>query len=106
MKIFLIYMFLSLSCHAQSLYNARSNTKVSYRNTEAFYVTFTKSAYGLEFDRNDRALTPELKTKIERFMKNTNRPKYKGLGKITLEIIKRNNYYIVENKKPEKLSLL
>lgn len=96
-------MFLSIGCHAQSLYNAKSNDKVSYRDSEAFYITFSKSAYGLEFERNSRALTPELKIKIERFMKNTNRPKYKGLGKFTIEIIKRNNYYIVESKKPEKL---
>ena len=60
--------------------------------------------YGLTFEQNDRKINKELKQKIERFMKNTNRPKFKGQGKFTLDIIKRNNqYYVVESQKPERL---
>ena len=104
MKFLLLFIVLATSVNAQSLYNSKANTEVSYRDTEAFTVTFKKSVYGLEFQRNDKVLNQELKTKIERFMKETKRPKFKGVGTFTLDIIKRNNtYYIVESKQPERL---
>ncbi|WP_413534056.1 hypothetical protein [Empedobacter brevis] len=107
MKILILFILLSFSCHAQSLYDARANEKVSYRDSESFSITVTNSLYGLEFERNSRTLTPELKTQIERFMKNTKRPKYKHKGKLTLEIIKRDNqYFVVETRNPEKLLAL
>lgn len=93
-----------MSLSAQSLYNPRNNTKVSQTTAEAFSVTFTKSMYGITFKTNDRLLTNSLKTKIEQFMANTNRSKFKGLGVFTLNIIKRQgNYFVVEQKQPEKL---
>lgn len=99
----LIALMLCYSGHSQSLYNARANTEFS-KDTERFTVTFEKSMYGITFKRNDRTLTDELKTKIERFMKNTNRSKYRGVGTFTLEIIKRNGkYFVVEQKSPERL---
>lgn len=100
----LIVLLLSYNGYSQSLYNARANDKVSYKDSERFTVSFEKTAYGITFERNDRVLNDALKTKIERFMKNTNRPKYKGLGTFTLDIVKRGDkYYVVENKSPEKL---
>lgn len=104
MKTILLLILLSFTCQAQSLYNAKANNKVSYVDSESFSITFTKSLYGLTFEQNDRKLDNELKTKIERFMKNTNRPKFKGQGKFTLDIVKRNNqYFVVESRKPERL---
>lgn len=104
MKTILLIFLLSFNCNAQSLYNAKANNKVSSVNQESFTISFSKSLYGLTFERNDRKLDESLKQKIERFMKNTNRPKFKGQGKFTLNIIKRNNrYYVVESRKPEKL---
>lgn len=104
MKTLLLFILISFNCNAQSLYDAKANEKVSYRDSESFSVSFTKSLYGLTFEQNDRKLNADLKTKIERFMKNTNRPKFKGQGKFTLNIIKRNNqYYVVESRKPERL---
>lgn len=102
--IIILCMYLSITASAQSLYNARSNTKISQTTTEAFNVTFKKSMYGIAFKTNDRLLTNSLKTKIERFMANTNRSKFKGLGTFTLTIIKRqDSYFVVEEKQPEKL---
>ena len=104
MKKLLLFILISFNCNAQSLYDAKANEKVSYRDSESFSVSFTKSLYGLTFEQNDRKLSTDLKTKIERFMKNTNRPKFKGQGKFTLDIIKRNNqYYVIETRKPERL---
>lgn len=109
LKIVLILSFINFSyiTYAQSLYNPRANKKVSYLDTEDFSITFKKSMYGLTFNQNDRMLTKDLQTKIERFMKNTNRPIFKGLGTFTLHIIKRNDqYFVVESQKPEKLLAL
>jgi len=104
MKTILLFILISFNCTAQSLYNAKASNKVSYVNQESFTISFSKSLYGLTFNQNDRKLNNDLKTKIEQFMKNTNRPKFKGQGKFTLNIIKRNNrYYVVESRKPEKL---
>ncbi|WP_312310983.1 hypothetical protein [Empedobacter brevis] len=104
MKTIILFIFISFNCQAQSLYNPRANDKVSYVNSEAFSISFTKSLYGLTFEQNDRKLNPSLKKKIERYMKNTNRPKFKGQGKFTLDIVKRNNqYFVVESRKPERL---
>ncbi|MGV1019314.1 hypothetical protein ACTS9V_06680 [Empedobacter falsenii] len=100
----IILLIFSFSCQAQSLYNSKANDKVSYIDSESFSITFSKSLYGLTFEQNDRKLSTDLKTKIERFMKNTNRQKYKGQGKFTLDIVKRNNqYFVVESRKPERL---
>lgn len=104
MKILLLFILISFNCSAQSLYDAKANEKVSYKDSESFSISFTKSLYGLTFEQNDRKLNKDLKSKIERFMKNTNRPKFKGQGKFTLDIIKRNNqYYVIETRKPERL---
>ena len=104
MKTIVLFILISFNCNAQSLYDAKANEKVSYRDTEAFSISFTKSLYGLTFEQNDRKLNKDLKTKIERFMKNTNRPKFKGQGKFTLDIVNRNNqYFVVETRKPERL---
>ena len=104
MKKLLLFILISFNRNAQSLYDAKANEKVSYRDSESFSVSFTKSLYGLTFEQNDRKLSTDLKTKIERFMKNTNRPKFKGQGKFTLGIVKRNNqYFVVESRKPERL---
>ena len=104
MKTMILLILFSFSCQAQSLYNPKANDKLSYVDSESFSITFTKSLYGLTFEQNDRKLDNELKTKIERFMKNTNRPKFKGQGKFTLGIVKRNNqYFVVESRKPERL---
>ena len=104
MKTIVLFILISFNCNAQSLYDAKANEKVSYRDSEVFSISFTKSLYGLTFEQNDRKINKELKQKIERFMKNTNRPKFKGQGKFTLDIIKRNNqYYVVESQKPERL---
>ncbi|MGV0924097.1 hypothetical protein [Empedobacter tilapiae] len=103
-KIWIIISLITLSCNAQSLYNPKANDKVSYVDSESFSITFTKSLYGLTFEQNDRKLNSDLKTKIERFMKNTNRPKFKGQGKFTLDIVQRNKqYFVVESRKPERL---
>lgn len=104
MRYLLLFFLFACGIQAQSLYNARANTTVSYQDAESFSVTFERSNYGFTFKQNDRSLTDNLKTKIERFMKNTDRPKYKGLGTFTLDIIKRNSkYYVVESKSPERL---
>lgn len=102
--LILIIVLFCYNGYSQSLYNAKANDKISYKDSERFTVSFEKSAYGITFKRNDRVLTDDLKNKIERFMKNTNRPEYKGLGTFTLDIVKRNNkYYVVESKSPERL---
>ena len=85
MKTIILLILFSFSCQAQSLYNPKANDKLSYVDSESFSITFTKSLYGLTFEQNDRKLDNELKTKIERFMKNTNRPKFKGQGKFLAE---------------------
>ncbi|MFD1614393.1 hypothetical protein [Gelatiniphilus marinus] len=106
MKALLLTLFISLSfkVSAQSLYAPRTNTKISQTTSETFSVTFKKSMYGIAFKTNDRLLTNSLKTKIEQFMINTNCSKFKGLGVFTLNIIKRKgSYFVVEQKKPEKL---
>lgn len=104
MKTLLFFILISFNCNAQSLYDPKANDKVSYVDSESFSISFTKSLYGLTFDQNNRTLNTNLKTKIERFMKNTNRPRFKGQGKFTLDIIKRDNqYYVVESRKPERL---
>ena len=103
-KIWIIISLITLSCNAQSLYNPKAIDKVNYVDSESFSITFTKSLYGFTFKQNDRKLSADLKTKIERFMKNTNRPKFKGQGKFTLDIVKRNNqYFVVESRNPERL---
>lgn len=102
-KYFFILFFSTVS-FSQSLYNPTANKTVSYNTAEDFYITFERNMYGFEFKRNDRKLNPALQTKIERFMTTTNRQKFKGLGLFTLNIIMRNDkYYVVEQKKPEKL---
>ena len=104
MKTLLLFILISFNCNAQSLYDAKANEKVSYRDSEVFSISFTKSLYGLTFEQNDRKINKELKQKIERFMKNTNRPKYKGQGKFTLDIVRRNKqYFVVESRNPERL---
>lgn len=97
-------MLCSLTLSAQSFYGERKNTKVSQTTSEAFSVTFENSMYGITFQKNDRKLTETLKTKIERFVKHTNHSKYKAIGTVSLDIVSRNNnYYIVDQKSPEKL---
>lgn len=106
MKTLIILSFLlsfSLSS-GQSLYTDRANSQVSSLNDEAFVATFEHSSYGVQFQPNDRTLNDDLKTKIERFMKQTNVSKFRKLGNVRLEIIKRNGiYYVVEEKSPERL---
>lgn len=91
----LLLLTVSLSVMAQSFYNPRGNTKISYRDTEAFSVTFKKTMQSLVFKPNDRVLTPAIKAKIERFMATTNRTEFKGFGAFTLHIIKRQDIYYV-----------
>jgi len=106
-QYFVYILFLLFYAHvalAQSLYNERANTKLSYTNQEAFSISFEKSMYGITFNPNDRKLNNDLKNRIERFMNSTNRQKYRGLGKFTIDIVKRNGkYYVVEQLKPEML---
>jgi hypothetical protein len=102
--IILSFLFIFSFAHSQSPYSDRANTKVSSLNDEAFVATFEQSAYGIQFQPNDRTLNNDLKTKIERFIKETNVSKFRKLGTIKLEIIKRNGlYYVVEETSPERL---
>lgn len=106
MKLIATIMFLFLFClsSAQSLYRDRTNSKISYSDEESFVVTFEQSAYGITFKQNDRNLDDELKARIKNFMQETNEPQFRKLGKIELQIIKRNQtYYIVAQKSPERL---
>lgn len=103
MKV-LFFLFCFVQVSAQSLYDPRANPKVSYTDTEHFSIQVETTLYGVQFPRGQRALDSSLKTKIEAFLKTTNKPKFKGVGKRDLEIIKRRGlYYIVENKSPERL---
>jgi hypothetical protein len=102
--IILSFLFLFSFTKAQSMYTDRANNTLSSFNQEVFSVTFENSAHGVTFRQNERTLNNDLKTKIERFMKDNREPKYRNLGTITLDIIKRNNiYYVVHTKSPERL---
>lgn len=92
---------------AQSLYRARTNSQISYVNEEFFTVIFEHSAYGITFKQNDRNLNDDLKARIRHFIKKTNVSKFKKFGTVEFEIIKRKEiYYVVKQKKPEKLLVL
>ena len=96
-----------MAVNAQSLHKPRANTAVSYRNLEAFEVTFTKTLNSYIYKRNDILLDASLKQKIESFMNTTKFIEFRGVGAFTLNIIKRkDNYYVVQQKFPERLILL
>ena len=104
--ILLLFMF-STSGMAQSLYQPRSNNKISYRNQESFKITVTQTLQRLNFQPNDRNLTDDLKSKIEHFLQNTRIRKFRKIGTIELDIIKRDTiYYIIEQRKPERIIAL
>jgi len=106
-QIFLLLFIFSIAANAQSLYKPRANSVVSYRNGEDFKISFTKTLNSYIYKPNDRLLNPNLKQKIESFMNTTKFVQYRGVGKFTLNIIKRkNDYYIVQQKFPERLILL
>ena len=101
---FLLFFFVG---SAQSLYRVRTNTQMSYVVEESFITSFERSGYGINFKRNDRNLNDDLKARIKNFIEKTNVPKFRKIGAIELEIIKRNEiYYVVKQKKPEKLLIL
>ena len=100
----LVFVLMFCNVSAQSLYQDRANTQVSYPNEESFIATIENSAYGTSFNQSDRNLNDELKAMIQKFVKETNEPKFRQIGKIELQIIKRNQtYYIVAQKSPERL---
>jgi len=97
----------STSGMAQSLFQPRSNNKISYRNQESFKITVTQTLQRLNFQPNDRNLTDDLKSKIEHFLQNTRIRKFRKIGTIELDIIKRDTiYYIIEQRKPERIIAL
>lgn len=92
---------------AQSLYRVRTNTQISYVNEESFTTSFERSGYGITFKRYDRNLNDDLKARIKNFIEKTNVPKFRKMGTMKLEIIKRKQiYYVVKQKKPGKLLVL
>lgn len=101
---FLILFFVG---SAQSLYRVRTNTQISYVNEEFFTTSFEHTAYGIIFKQNDRNLNDDLKSRIKKFIKKTNVSKFRKIGTIELDILKRNQiYYGVKQKKPERLLVL
>lgn len=105
-SIFILgFLFFGIVGSAQSsLYRNRTNTYPSYVNEELFTVSFEQSLYGITFKQDDKNLDDELKEGIKNFVKKTNVSKFRKIGTIELEIIKRKQiYYVVEQKKPEKL---
>jgi hypothetical protein len=108
-SIFILgFLFFGIVGSAQSsLYRNRTNVNPSYVNEESFIVSFEHSLYGIAFKQNDRNLDDELKESIKNFVKNTKVSKFRKIGVIELEIVKRKQiYYVVAQKKPEKILVL
>lgn len=91
--LFLFFCF-SLSISAQSLYN-KPSSGASFQYDEEFTVTVNRTAYGITLAREFDNLPSDLKEKIKKYLNNTTRSEYTGMGTIKLPIVKQSGVYYV-----------
>ncbi|MBU2526255.1 MAG: hypothetical protein KKC03_06615 [Bacteroidetes bacterium] len=105
MKLTALLLFISLATYAQvDTTFPRNQEKPNLNGYEEGSITFTKSLYGLSFDRYvDR----ELQAKLKRFMFSNRHIAYRGIGTFTLKLVRKNGQiYVVERERPYGLILL
>lgn len=75
-----------------------------YYYQQNFELSFSRDASGLWFGSNEPCLTPELKTGLKRFFRETNYREYSRMGDYTVHIVKKEGrYYIVQKESPLNL---
>lgn len=78
-----------------AVFQNKNFTKNTNTVTAAFTIVVERTNYDFHFNKNNSGLTADLKERLTRFMKNTTRSEFKGIGTFYIDVIKKEGQYYI-----------